>query len=83
MAQRFVEPRSHGDEPLHALGIKHPPVGIDDAEATVVFHTEETEFDLLELLDRKRLDRRDVNPRDVRTHGWQCSTAPCVTSGSH
>ena len=68
MAQRFVEPRSHGDEPLHALGIKHPSVGIDDAEATVVFHTEETEFDLLELLDRKRLDRRDVNPRDVRIH---------------
>ena len=75
-----VEPRPDRDEALHAFGVQHPAVRIDDAKSAVVLHAARTELDRLERLDRERLYRRDVNPRDARTHRNESSTGLTLKS---
>ena len=60
--------------------LEHPAVRIDDAKSAVVLHAARTELDRVERLDRERLYRRDVNPRDARTHQGESSTGLTLES---
>src|SRR5439155_21705763 len=58
----------HRDERGHALSIDHLALGIDEAVAPIARDAELPEVHVIALLDRQRLDRRGVDPRDAAGH---------------